>query len=158
MGQSIPLITFAIIIILAIAVGVLIFLVTQLQKKLRIFMNGKDGADLENTLLALTQKVSNIDATLAAHKEGLEYIDGRVKRSIRGYSLVRYNAYDNAGGEQSFASGLLDEHGDGYILSVITNRSHVGVYSKKIIAGKPETSLTNEEAEALTQAKQPLNL
>ncbi len=158
MGQSIPLIPLALIIILAIAVGVLTFLVVQLQRKLRIFMNGKDGSDLESTLIDLTQKVFNIEDTLQAHKEGLEYIDSRVKRSIRGYSLIRYNAYDNAGGEQSFASGLLDEYGDGYILSVITNRSHVGVYSKKIIAGQPETSLTNEEAEALTQAKQPLNL
>jgi hypothetical protein len=121
-------------------------------------MNGKDGANLEDTLLDLTQKVSGIEDTLEAHKEGLEYIDSRVKRSIRGYSLVRYNAYDNAGGEQSFASGLLDEFGDGYVLSVITNRNHVGVYAKKIIAGKPETSLTNEEADALTQAKQPLSL
>lgn len=158
MGQSIPLITFAIITILAIAVGILIFIVLNLQKKLRVFMNGKDGANLEATLLWLTQKVAAIDNTLEAHKEGLEYIDGRVKRSIRGYSLVKYDAYDNAGGEQSFASGLLDEHGDGYVLSVITNRNHVGVYAKKIIAGKPETSLTDEETTALTQAKQPLNL
>lgn len=158
MGQSIPLLLIVLTIVLAIAVGVLIFLVITLNKKLRTFMNGKEGANLEETLLDLTQKVSSIEDTLEAHKEGLEFIDGRVKRSIRGYSLVRYNAYDNAGGEQSFASGLIDEHGDGYVLSVITNRNHVGVYAKKIIAGKPETSLTNEEADALTQAKQPLSL
>ena len=158
MGQSIAPFVIGLAILLAIAVGVLIFLVLQLQKKLRIFMNGKDGADLETTLLELTQKVSGIEDTLQAHKEGLEYIDSRVKRSIRGYSLVRYNAYDNAGGEQSFASGLLDEMGDGYVLSVITNRSHVGVYAKKVIGGKPETSLTNEETDALNSGKQPLNI
>lgn len=121
-------------------------------------MNGNNGANLETTLAALTDNVANIEQTLEAHKEGLEYIDARVKRSIRGYSLVRYDAYDNAGGEQSFASGLLDEYGDGYILSVITNRNHVGVYAKKIAAGKAETSLTAEEQDALTQAKQPLDL
>jgi hypothetical protein len=158
MGNSIPLIIYGILIILAITVGVLIFLVVGLQKKLRMFMNGKDGANLEHTLSSLTDKVAGIEQTLQAHKEGLEYIDARVKRSIRGYSLVRYNAYDDAGGEQSFASGLLDEYGDGYIHSVITNRNHVGVYAKKINAGTAETSLTTEEQQALNEAKQPLDL
>ncbi len=158
MGQSIAPIIIGIVIVLAIAVAVLIFLLVQLQKKLRIFMNGKDGANLENTLSDLTDKVAGIEQTLQAHKQGLEYIDARVKRSIRGYSLVRYNAYDNAGGEQSFASGLLDEHGDGYVLSVITNRNHVGVYAKKVSSGTPDTTLTTEEQDALNEAKQPLQL
>jgi hypothetical protein len=158
MGQSIAPIAIGIVIVLAIAVGVLIFLVVTLQKKLRIFMSGKDGANLEATLSDLTDKVAGVEQTLQAHKEGLEYIDARVKRSIRGYSLVRYNAYDDAGGEQSFASGLLDEHGDGYVLSVITNRNHVGVYAKKVSGGKPDTSLTSEEEDALNEAKQPLEL
>ncbi len=158
MGQSIAPILIGVVIVLIIAVGVLIYLVVTLQKKLRIFMNGKDGANLETTLSDLTSSVSDIQQTLGAHKEGLEFIDSRVKRSIRGYSLIKYDAYDNAGGEQSFASGLLDEYGDGYVLSVITNRNHVGVYAKKVIEGKPETSLTTEEQEALTEAKKPLDI
>ncbi|MDB5188710.1 MAG: hypothetical protein JWM92_308 [Candidatus Nomurabacteria bacterium] len=158
MSLSISPIIIGILILLALALGAVIFLVVQLQKKLRTFMNGKDANNLEDTLTDLTEKVSSIENTLKAHKEGLEYIDGRVKRSIRGYSLVRYNAYDNAGGEQSFASGLLDEHGDGYVLSVITNRNHVGVYAKKINVGKAETSLTQEEEAALTDAKHAIDL
>jgi hypothetical protein len=158
MGQSIALIMIIVAVLFAIAIGVLIFWVIQLQQKLQVFMNGKDGADLETTLFALTDKVASIEQTLQAHKEGLEYIDARVKRSIRGYSLVRYNAYDDAGGEQSFASGLLDEYGDGYVLSVITNRNHVGVYARKITGGNAETELTHEEQQALTEAKQPLDL
>jgi len=158
MGVSIPPILIGIIVIFAIAIAGAIFLVLQLQKKLRTFMNGKDGNNLEATLIDLTEKAASLETTLKAHKEGLEFIDGRVKRSIRGYSLVRYNAYEDAGGEQSFASGLLDEHGDGYVLSVITNRNHVGVYAKKVIGGKAESSLTTEEQEALTDAKHSIDL
>ncbi len=158
MGQSIALIMIIVAVLCAAAIGVLMFWVLQLQKKLRVFMNGKDGADLGHTLFDLTDKVSNIEQTLQAHKQGLEYIDERVKRSIRGYSLVRYNAYDDAGGEQSFASGLLDEHGDGYVLSVITNRNHVGVYARAILGGNAENELTAEEQQALNEAKQPLDI
>jgi hypothetical protein len=119
-------------------------------------MTGKDGASLEATLAWLTQKMAATDDTLHAHKEALEMIDGRVKRSIRGYSLIRYDAYENGGGEQSFASGLIDEHQDGYILSVMTNRNHVGVYAKKINRGTPEVTLTKEELDALNTAKKSL--
>ncbi len=115
-------------------------------------MSGKDGADLEETLTLLTERTIANERTLSAHKEGLEFIDARVKKSLRGYSLVRYNAYTDGGGEQSFASGLLDERGDGYILSVITNRNHVGLYAKKVVGGTAQQSLTREENEALASA------
>lgn len=155
MGGSIPSIIIGILVVAISALSIWLF---KLTKKLRIFMNGKDGTTLENTLFQLTEKMAVLENTLEAHKEGLEFIDARVKRSIRGYSLVRYDAYDNAGGEQSFASGLLDEHADGYILSVITNRNHVGVYARKIANGEAETTLTNEEKQALIEAKESLEL
>lgn len=132
---------------------VLIGVVIHLRRTLRSFMTGKDGASLEATLAWLTQKIAEIDDTLDSHKQGLEYIDRRVKRSIRGYSLVRYDAYIGAGGTQSFSAGFLDEHADGFILSVVANRNHTGVYAKRINRGTPEASLTEEEAQALQEAK-----
>ncbi len=154
---SIPSSIIVVAIFLFVLVVTLLVVVLKLRTTLRSFMAGKDGASLESTLAWLTHKAAATDETLEAHKEGLEHIDARVKRSIRGYSLVRYNAYESAGGEQSFASGLLDEHQDGYILSVITNRNHVGVYAKKVNRGIPDVSLTNEEADALADAKKHLS-
>lgn len=154
---SIPLhltIAFA---ILFISILCFFLILMRLRSKLRTFMSGKDGASLEASLAWLTHKAAQVDTTLEAHKDALELIDTRVKRSIRGYSLVRYNAYEHAGGEQSFASGLLDEHGDGYILSVITNRNHVGVYAKKINRGIPEVTLTEQETDALKVAQKSLS-
>lgn len=153
---SIPSIVMIIAALFAIALIALLVSVVRMQQKLRSFMAGKDGASLEATLAWLTHKIADIDTTLEVHKEGLEMIDARVKRSIRGYSLVRYDAYESTGGAQSFASGLIDEHEDGYILSVITNRNHVGVYAKKINRGIPEISLTDEETDALNTAKKSL--
>ena len=145
-------------VLLATAVAVLFVMVIKLEKRIRTFMVGKDASSLEATLGWLTEKSASVDDTLEAHKEALEIIDARVQHSIRGYSLVRYNAYDGAGGEQSFAIGLLDEHVDGHILSVITSRNHVGVYAKKIAAGIAESTLTDEENLALVQAKHSLTL
>ena len=139
-------------VVLAIIVTAVLVLLYRLKKKLAVFMSGKNGADLEDTLTLLSERTAANERTLVAHKEGLEFIDSRVKKSLRGYSLVRYNAYTGGGGDQSFASGLLDERGDGYILSVITNRNHVGLYAKKVVGGTAQQSLTREESEALASA------
>ena len=152
MGGSTALLLIILVIVLSIGTIGLAVLVVRLHKKLTLFMTGKDGQSLEMTLADLINQTATIEERLEAHQAGLEYIDSRVKRSLRGYSLVRYNAYGDAGGEQSFASGLLDEHGNGYVLSVITNRNHVGVYAKKVTNKKPDTPLTDEEQQSLTLA------
>lgn len=121
-------------------------------------MMGKDGASLESVLAWLTQKNAQVEDTLEAHKEALEVIDSRVKKSVRGYSLIRYDAYEDSGGNQSFASGIIDESGDGFILSVITNRNHVAVYAKPVNRGISASSLTPEETLALETSKKSLKL
>lgn len=158
MIQSIPLWLLIALGALGISTLVLIIFSLRLHKRLRKFMTGKDGASLESAIAWLTKKNAEVDDTLIAHKEALEVIDSRVKKSIRGYSLIRYDAYEDSGGNQSFASGILDEGGDGFILSVITNRNHVGIYAKPISRGNALSSLTEEEALALETSKKSLRI
>ncbi len=121
-------------------------------------MAGKDAQSLESVLAWLTKKNAEVEETLEAHKEALENLDSRIKKSIRGYSLVRYDAYEEGGGNQSFASGIIDEGGDGYVLSVITNRNHVGIYAKPVSRGNALSSLTQEESLALETSKKSLKI
>ena len=158
MVQSIPLWLSITIAVLAICTLALIGITVVLHKRLKTFMTGKDAASLESVLAWLTKKNAEVDDTLQAHKIALEVIDARVKKSVRGYSLVRYDAYEDTGGNQSFASGLLDESGDGFILSVITNRNHVGIYAKPVSRGTALSSLTKEEMLALETSKKSLKL
>lgn len=156
MSSSIPFLTPIAFTLCALGIFGLGYMVYTQEKKLQRFMIGKDGKSLEATLAWLTEKAAKTDDILAAHKEALEVIDTRVQKSIRGYSLIKYNAFENNGGEQSFAAGLLDEKGNGYILSVITGRTHTGVYTKKIINFTPQSALTKEEALALSEAKKTI--
>lgn len=117
-------------------------------------MQGKNGASLEECVATSIERNTNVEKTLTAHKEALEIINTRLTGSIRGLSLVHYNAFQNAGGTQSFAAGFLDEQGNGFILSVVTNRNHVGVYAKPIRDYQSEVELTPEETQALNQAKE----
>ncbi len=158
MIQSIPLWLEVALGTLGISTIVLIIVSLQMHRRLKSFMTGKDGASLEAVLAWLTQKNAQVDETLEAHKEALEMIDARVKKSVRGYSLIRYDAYEDTGGNQSFASGIIDEQENGFILSVITNRNHVGVYAKPVNRGISVASLTEEEALALEASKKSLKI
>lgn len=66
--------------------------------------------------------------------------------------LVRYNPFENTGGNQSFALALLDAVGDGWILSSLHARAGTRVYAKAIKGGHSDAGLSAEEIEALAQA------
>lgn len=158
MIQSIPLWLQIAVGALGISTVVLIIFSVRMHKRLRSFMVGKDAQSLESTLEWLTKKNVEVDDTLEFHKEALENLDARIKKSVRGYSLIRYDAYEEGGGNQSFASGIIDESGDGFVLSVITNRNHVGIYAKPVSRGTALSSLTEEESLALETSKKSLKI
>jgi hypothetical protein len=79
-------------------------------------------------------------------------IHERVIGSHRGFALSKYNAYDNVGGNQSFSFALLDENGNGMVLSSLYSRERSNVFAKPIHNFNAEIELTNEEKTVLKQA------
>lgn len=68
-------------------------------------------------------------------------------------SLLRFNPFEDSGGDQSFVVTLLDGDNSGFILSSLHSRSGTRVYAKDVKGGKSAThSLTKEEKEALEKA------
>lgn len=65
---------------------------------------------------------------------------------------MRFNAFDDTGGNQSFALALLDGDGDGFVLSSLHSRQATRLYIKRISAGTSELPLSEEEAQAVGQA------
>jgi hypothetical protein len=74
------------------------------------------------------------------------------RRAIQRVGLVRFNPFEDTGGNQSFALALLDQHGDGLVISSLHARTGTRVYGKAIAGGKAEAALSDEEAEALRVA------
>lgn len=66
--------------------------------------------------------------------------------------LVRFNPFEDTGGNQSFALALLDGRGDGFIVSSLHARTGTRLYAKAVTGGTSETALSEEESEALRQA------
>ena len=100
------------------------------------------------------------------HKQNIEIIsnlkilDQKIHTAPRGLGLIIFKAFDGvkSGGSNSFALALLNEKGDGAILSTLHSRDRVNVYSKEISNFKTAVMLTEEEQQALTKAQNSLSL
>jgi hypothetical protein len=135
--------------VLAVLVIVLLRRVAALDRRVSLITSGGDGKSLEDTLEA------HIDKVYSVARE-VDELDGRTtaleKASLGAFSrvgLVRYNPFEDTGGNQSFALAMLDAYGDGYIISSLHTRTVTRVYGKAIAAGRSEAALSEEEAEAL---------
>ena len=88
----------------------------------------------------------------------LKDVEERLKRSIQSVHTIRFNPFAGTGegGNQSFATVFLNENGDGTIMSSLFTRDRVSVFSKGLKKFVSEHGMSDEEKEALIQAKKNL--
>ncbi|GAC1445629.1 MAG: hypothetical protein NVSMB55_27700 [Mycobacteriales bacterium] len=72
--------------------------------------------------------------------------------ALRHVAVVRYDAFGDMGGRMSFSAALLDDAGDGLVLTSINGRSETRTYAKGVNAGASEHTLSPEEEEAIRRA------
>ena len=71
------------------------------------------------------------------------------RRAVQRIGLVRYNPFEETGGNQSFALAMTDANGDGVVISSLHARAGTRLYAKAVVAGRSDAALSAEEAEAL---------
>ena len=146
-------------IILAVIVVIILFwLIITLHKRVSAFTRGSNGTSLENVMRNL---LKDHDAYMEKHSDlvkVVENINQRVITSHRGFAMIRYNAFEHTGGNQSFCCGLLDENGEGMLLSSLYSRERSNSFAKPIHNFKCEFELTKEEQEVLKQTIKSLDL
>lgn len=144
---------------LAIAVVVLIVLVLllwrrqrQLDHRLERLTRGGDGTSLESTLRSTLERVATLSGGVEQLRSRATALEATQKLAIQHTGLVRYNPFEDTGGNQSFAVAMLDANGDGVVMSSLHARQNTRVYAKAVVGGRSEAALSDEETEALRQA------
>ncbi len=126
-----------------------------LDRRLASLTRGDGGESLEAILHAHLDRVQALSDEVDALAARAAILEAVQRRAIQRTGLVRYNPFEDTGGNQSFAVALLDAHGDGLIVSSLHARSGTRIYAKAVAAGKAEAALSEEEAEALRRAMAP---
>jgi hypothetical protein len=145
-------VTGIVLVALVLAVAVQGRRIARLRRRLESITRGADGRNLEAILDAHLDKVFTVARELdelAARSAVLEADGGR---AIQRIGLVRFNPFEDTGGNQSFALALTDAGGDGFVVSSLHARTGTRVYAKAIVAGRSDAALSAEESEALRLA------
>ena len=110
------------------------------------------GENLEEILREYVERMGTIEHDLESLKAFIEDVHVASQRHLQGIGVVRFNAFDDIGGNQSFAIALLDGKGDGIVLSGLYGRDGSRVYAKPVEGGLSKYALSNEEKAAVEQA------
>lgn len=73
--------------------------------------------------------------------------------ALRHLAVVRYDAFDEMGGRLSWSLALLDDAGDGVVLTSIRGRNEARTYAKSVAAWSSDQELSPEEGEAVAHAR-----
>ena len=135
--------------ILAGAIIILLIWIGLLEHRLKKFFSGTKAKNLEEVMTTLGSQVSELRDLQSKINTHLITIDSRLDTSIRKIETIRFNPFLDAGGNQSFAIALLNDKGNGVILSSLYARDRMSIFSKPILNGKCEFELPIEENEVL---------
>jgi hypothetical protein len=127
--------------------------IAKLDRIRKEFLPSGQGQNLEQVLVDQNRSLTQLRAD---HDE----LNGRVrdlsvinKSNYQKIGFVRYNPFNDAGGNISFVLALLNGHDDGVVISSLHGRDGTRVYAKSVRSGKSESQLTEEEDQAIKESK-----
>jgi hypothetical protein len=113
---------------------------------------GGGKEDLVDFAVSLQGRIDDLHRAVDEIAAGLSRVDRRVDTAVSKTSLVRYDAYEGAGGHQSASIALLDAGRNGVVVTAIQGRDYARIYVKELEQGRPSVALSPEELEAVERA------
>ncbi len=116
------------------------------------FMKGKDGKNLEESLLARFEEIDELSDITKENQKNIQDIYNKIKSNYQKIGIVKYDAFHEMGGNLSFALTMLDENNNGWIINAMHSREGCYTYIKEIVSGQSYIELAEEESESLERA------
>ncbi len=150
--------------LLAVAVLLLLFLIVfillvvqikkvdKLQKRLDKFVLGKDGKSLEQDIVSLYEDNKFLKNSTEKNRSDIKTLFRNMENTYQKMGLVKYDAFNQMGGQLSFCLALLDENNNGFIINSVHSTEGCYSYTKEIKRGESSIDLGKEEIEALAMA------
>lgn len=124
----------------------------ELELRLRRFTRGSGGDNLEDTMLRMFDEHEEIHQILDREDREIDEIQDRLRNAIQKVGVIKYDAFNQMGGNLSSSIALLNENNDGVIINTVQSVDGCYSYVKQIRDGRPDVDLGKEENEALEQA------
>ncbi len=140
--------------LIAFLMGLLLALRLHKLRREYALLRGSKGEE-RDIFSAVGRSIRRLEASDRRLDELLQAIQqqGDLGRySLQRFGVVRYNAFEEMGGNLSFSLAILDDHGDGLVLTSINGRADSRTYAKPIKGLTSSHTLSDEEREAIASA------
>jgi RNA recognition motif-containing protein len=155
MNEYFIILSIAINIMLTIVVVLFYLKLKAIEKKHIDFISKFDeNTNIEDTLKDYIQFVNNVNEENKIIKANSINLEKRVNKTLQKVGIVRYNAFEDVGSELSFALAILDNENNGFVINSIYSRNSSNVYAKPIESGTSKYTLSEEEIQAVSKAKE----
>ena len=124
----------------------------RMRNRLRRILsdNGTTGLDeiLDGQAKRIEQLLTRVDGLNALEQE----LEASSRLALQKVGIVRFNPFQDSGGDQSFAIALLDQGGTGIVLSSLHGRAETRIFAKQVVNARSTHSLSDEEQQAIKAA------
>ena len=130
---------------------ILSFLIWQQSQFLRSLFPKGGERDIRRKFEEVLKAVGDFRKELAKTEEKLSQLENQGLMYVQRVELLRYNPYEDTGGDQSFTVALLDWNGTGIVVTSLHARSGTRVFAKPVLEGKSNKYQFSKEEEQVVE-------
>lgn len=123
------------------------------RKRWSTLLDGTRGDNLERLLYDHLAERVELERKLQEAVERIDVLEAKMATAKRHLGIVRFDAFEDVGGAQSFAMALYDDKGNGSVLNGLVGRNDVRIYCKPLVEGRADRNLSQEEVRAIEEAR-----
>lgn len=117
-----------------------------------------DGSSLDEELKEIITEIRQLREELDGVDKRLQKGEQKLKESVDWVELVRYDAFGNKGSDMSFSLAMLNQDGNGVVITSINNRDESRFYGKPITGGESTYHLSEEERLVINKARETVKI
>jgi hypothetical protein len=140
--------------VVAIVVAVVFARSLRKVRRAQSVVLGSGRDDLVDFAVTLQTRMDDLHRIVDEVAGGLVRVDKRIDGALTNTSVVRYDAYEDVGGQQSASFAFLDASRSGIVVTAIQGRDYARIYVKELDRGRTPVSLSPEEQQAVDRAMQ----
>ncbi|MBX3117632.1 MAG: DUF4446 family protein [Fimbriimonadaceae bacterium] len=125
----------------------------RMRTKWNALLEGQSGKNLEAVLYDHLRERLELEEQLRESQQRISTLEDKMMSAKRYTGLVRYDAFEDVGGSQSFCLAIYDDQGNGAIINSLVGRTDCRVYCKPLISGRSDRNLSQEEVRAIHDAE-----
>jgi hypothetical protein len=137
---------------LALVLALALYVKLRRMRRAQTVLLGSGKDDLVDFAVSLQGRIDDVNRAVDEVAVALSRLDRRIDACLSHTSIVRYDAYQDAGGHQSASLAFLDAVRSGIVVSAIQGRDYARIYVKELDRGRPSVALSPEEQEAVERA------